>query len=749
MKRKFIVIFFIVSTYISLAQEYKWDNSKFESIEYLLPSPNSYRTASGAPGVNYYQQKADYKIDVKLDEANNLLTGSEKIKYFNNSPDNLEYVWVQLDQNVRKKGALSVATRSSSLKRQTSYPNEYYDFVNAYEGGFNLLKVVDKKGRVLKYTINETMMRIDLPKTLESGDVFEFQIDWNYNVNNYKIIGGRSGYEEFSDGNKLYIIAQWFPRMAVYNDREGWQTQQFFGRGEFSLVFGDYDVNISVPSDHILASTGKLSNPKDVLTKVQLQRFEKAQNTFDKPVFIVTEQEARANELSKSSDYKTWNFKAENVRDFAFSSSRKFIWDAMAVQQSEKKVMAMSYYPKEGNPLWERYSTRAVAHTLQTYSKYTFDYPYHKAISINASGQGMEYPMICWNFGRPDQNGYYPERIKYGMIGVIIHEVGHNYFPMIVNTDERKYGWMDEGINSFLEFVSETEWQYDFPVNKGHAEAIVPFMSMDRENKSTIMTRADYGNNYHTNNYQKPATALSILRETVMGRELFDFAFKQFSERWMFKHPTPADFFRTMEDASAMDLSWFWRSWFYTNSFLDLEITNVVEYTKDSLSNDVMKIDDQELGKREYITIVNNKKAGIVPYVERDTVAKDMYNEGVTYSTDYSYYKPAYEYDQVNLGYENLPYKYEVTIKNNGDMIMPVLIEFTFEDGSYKDVKIPAEIWRYNQIKFNKVFEFSKRVKSIQLDKYRETSDINVDNNSWPSKDQKSRFEIFEKSGVM
>jgi hypothetical protein len=474
-----------------------------------------------------------------------------------------------------------------------------------------------------------------------------------------------------------------------------------------------------------------------------------ARKTQDKPIVIVKQEEAEKAEAKRSVKTKTWHFKAENVRDFAFSSSRKFIWDAMAVDVNGKKVMAMSYYPKEGNPLWGKYSTRVVAHTLKTYSKYTFDYPYPKAISVNAKNQGMEYPMICWNYGRPEADGTYPEWIKYGMIGVITHEVGHNFFPMIVNSDERKYAWMDEGLNSFLQFVAEQEWEVGFPSHKGNARDLVPFMASDATNKATMMTRSDYATNYYQNNYDKPATALVVLRETVMGRELFDFAFKEYARRWKFKHPTPADFFRTMEDASGMDLGWFWNGWFYTNNYLDLEIVSVKEFQVYNQNPKYQNEFRRSKEKFETITTKHNKEDKIEMYVDKDSEALDFYNSYDKYAvTDqdlngYEYMKTQTE-DGEQKAMNDSSYFYELKIRNNGKLIMPILFHFAFEDGSEIDEKIPAQIWRFNQKEVTKVFNFEKKLKSIEIDRFQETTDINIENNSWPAKVTKSRFEVYK-----
>ncbi|MBP7644815.1 MAG: M1 family metallopeptidase, partial [Saprospiraceae bacterium] len=534
---------------------------KFEQLGSALPTPNSYRTASGAPGHEYWQQRADYNIKVTLDDSNQSITGSETITYFNNSPDVLTYLWLQLDQNRRAKDSDSYKVSTSTVGNEMTEV-QAEAMLNDFDGGHKISSITDITGKVLKYTIQKTMMRVELPAPLAKGQSFSFAIKWSYNINDRLKIGGRSGYEYFpKDDNYLYTIAQFFPRMCVYDDVSGWQNKQFLGAGEFTLTFGNYLVEITVPEDHLVAATGELQNMPQLLTKNQLAKYNKAKTETVQPIIIATEEEAREREKTKLNGTKTWKFKADNVRDFAFASSRKFIWDAMAVVQNGKTIMAMSMYPKEGNPLWEKYSTKAVAHTLNTYSQYTFDYPYPVAWSINADKIGMEYPMICFNFGRCEEDGTYTERVKYGMISVIIHEVGHNYFPMIVNSDERQWTWMDEGLNSYLQFLSESLWQRDYPSRRGPAENIVSYMSGEQSGLTPIMTNSENIKQFGNNAYGKPATALNILRETILGRELFDYAFKEYSNRWKFKNPTPADFFRTIEDASSVDLDWFWKGW--------------------------------------------------------------------------------------------------------------------------------------------------------------------------------------------
>ena len=466
--RKLALCLLALATFALHAQNL--NTSKFRQLGQELPTPNVYRTASGAPGHEYYQQRADYDMSITLDDDTQRIYGEQTITYTNNSPDELRYLWVQLDQNMRAQNSTTQQIKTGGIfnqrgaTAQTAFNqlknNQFYDF----DGGFKLAYVKTASGANLPYTVNNTMMRVDLPSPLREGQKFSFKIKWWFNINDRMDIGGRSGYEYFEgEDNYLYTIAQFFPRMAVYNDVEGWQNKQFLGQGEFTLPFGDYKVAITVPSDHIVASTGELTNASRILSSKQRARLSKAEKSFNDPVIIVTQEEAEIAEKNKATSTKTWVFEAENVRDFAFATSRKFIWDAQAVDVGGKTTMAMSYYPKEGNPLWEQYSTRVVAHTLKVYSKFTIDYPYHKAISVHTKWIGMEYPMICFNGGRPEADGTYSEGTKYGMIGVIIHEVGHNFFPMIINSDERQWTWMDEGLNTFVQYLTEQEWDHDYP----------------------------------------------------------------------------------------------------------------------------------------------------------------------------------------------------------------------------------------------------------------------------------------------
>ena len=705
---------------------------KFEQLGPLLPTPNTYRTASGAPGKDYWQMQADYKMAIELDDAKQRITGKETITYYNNSPDPLDYLWVQLDQNMRADASDSPLANSRDYE-DTLNVKDYYGLAGTpgFDGGFNIESVKGSTGLDLRYTINKTMMRVDLPKALQPGQKVSFDIAWNFFINDRMKDGGRSGLEYFpEEDNYLYTIAQFFPRMAVYSDNEGWQNKQFLGSGEFALSFGSYEVAITVPEDFIVGSTGTLKNPKDVLTKEQQSRLAKAKKTFDNPVMIVTEEEAIKNEKTKASGKKTWVFQADSIRDFAFAASRKFIWDAMAVDINGKTPMAMSYYPKEGNPLWEDYSTRVVAQTLETYSKYTIDYPYSKAISVHTASIGMEYPMICFNYGRPDPDGTYSDRTKFGMIGVIIHEVGHNFFPMIINSDERQWTWMDEGLNTFVQYLTEQDFEVtfgeEFPHRRGPADKIVPYMSGEKGLFRPIMTNSEQILQFGNNAYAKPATALNVLREVVMGPELFDYAFKKYAERWAFKNPSPADFFRTMEDASAVDLDWFWRGWFYSTDAVDVNVANVEWYQ--------MATEDNQLE-----TKIKNSKDISNNQSQINEEPKPMALE------DASYREFKNKLDEEALKREMSEKNfYKVIFKNEGGLVMPLILEWTYADGSKEIEKLPAEIWRKNEQEVTKLFVKDKKVVSLTYDPFNETADVNTSDNTYPRVDEPSRFQKFK-----
>ncbi len=725
------------------------NRSYFKQLDQELPTPNVYRAGSGAPGHKYWQQKVDYKIKLTLDDEKQRITGSETITYHNNSPDELTYLWVQLDQNMRAQDSDTKKTLTGTLNEKNTLEGiAYVTGDSDFEGGFNIEGVMTNEGAKLPFTINRTMMRVDLPTPLKANEKYVFQIKWNYNIQDQLKYGGRSGYEYFEDDkNYLYEIAQFFPRLAVYDDVNGWLHKQFLGRGEFALEFGDYDVEMTVPADHILGATGVLQNPDEVLTAAQKERWQTAQ-TSDVPVVIVTQNEATKAEKNNSKETKTWKFRAENVRDFAFASSRKFIWDAMGVKMPNgKTVMAMSYYPKEGNPLWGQYSTEVVAHTLEVYSKHTIDYPYPVAISVHGPVWGMEYPMICFNGGRPETDGTYSSRIKYAMISVIIHEVGHNFFPMIINSDERHWTWMDEGLNTFMQFITEQEWQRDYPSRRGNAKDIVDYMKGEKSGIMPIMTDSEEILQFGNNAYGKPATALNILRETVMGRELFDYAFKEYSRRWAFKHPKPADFFRTMEDASGTDLDWFWWGWFYTTDNVDVSIENVTFFEPNSV---IAATEKARKTEQESITSQRNKTAIEKTRLERRPQLGDFYNSYDDRMSEADAKKNYDDYvsgltDEERTFIKDNPYFYQVDFKNIGGLVMPVIIEFTYVDGSKETQKIPAEVWRKDNAMFSKVFMTKKKVVSILLDPSLETADTDVYNNAYPRQEVPTRFELYRR----
>lgn len=738
---KQLVLICTLAVQISWAQESRPWQGKFEQLGQQLPTPNEYRTGAGAPGPSYWQQKADYVIQVELNDELQQITGSETVTYHNNSPETMRYLWLQVDQNILSKNNQTSSTKTWSLDNTVDAKSISSNLdLDNFDGGYKIKSVKSSTGSTLPYSINNTMMRIDLPQPLKAGEKISFSVEWNFNIADRMVHGLRSGMEYFPiDGNYLYTMAQFFPRMCVFDDVEGWQNKQYLGNGEFALPFGDYKVSITVPADHIVGATGEIQNPKDVLTKTQLERFEKAKSTFDKPVIIVSQAEAEASEKTKVKTKKTWQFEAENVRDFAFVSSRKFIWDGMAVKVGNKTTLAMSLYPKEGNPLWELESTKAVKNTLLTYSKYTIDYPYPVAYSVHTASLGMEYPMICFNYGRPKPDGSYTDATKYGMIGVIIHEVGHNFFPMIINSDERQCAWMDEGINSFIQFRTESECYVNFPSRRGPAEKLMPYLKGDKTTQRPLMTNPEQVVSLGAEAYTKAATALNILREQIMGPELFDAAFKEYSTRWAFKHPKPADFFRTMEDASAVDLDWFWKGWFYTTDNVDVSVDEVKWFQVASESKSLEGKDAK--AKKGDIASGNGQQQN--PFYDTPQPLHIM----TTDSRLYGEFRNKID-DKAVVGSLQNKNLYEVTMSNKGGLVTPVILEWTYKDGSKEVERIPAEIWRTDEEAFTKVFVKEKEVAQLVIDPDNVTTDTNVGNNVFPKKNENSKFDSFkEKTG--
>jgi hypothetical protein len=730
--------------------------NRFEQLGTILPDANTYRTASGAPGHQYWQQKADYQIKAILLEKELVLQGEEWITYTNNSPDVLSYIWLQLDENQHNPEVTSANYSESEIREPiTEGQLNELEYKNRLAGyGVQINEVKDSLGNAIPYTIQQTMMRVDLPKSIAPKQRIKFYIAWHYKIPERNKIGGRGGFEFFKeDGNHIFTISQWFPRMCVYSDYQGWNHKQFTGKSEFALVFGNYDVQMTVPADHIVCATGTCVNNKEILSPTQFTRWQQSQKS-DVPIEIVTLEEAKRKEKNKDSlQTKTWHYKASNVRDFAWGSSRKFVWDAMQIQIDSKPIMCMSYYGKEAYGLYRPYSTKTVAHTIRTYSKYTISYPYPVAISVEASS-GMEYPMICFNYGRTDEDGTYSARTKYGMISVIIHEVGHNFFPMIINSDERQWTWMDEGLNTFVQFLTEQEFDNNYPSSRGPAHKIVDYMKMPKNQLEPIMT--NYENVIHSgsNAYAKTATGLTILRETIMGRKQFDFAFKEYAKRWAFKHPSPADFFRTMEDASSIDLDWFWRGWFYDIEPVDISLDSVQAYTVKANQQIPIKIDTIKASKNkiddfEFISKKRNRESGLTFLVEKDTSLRDFYyfhpfeSDSIKEEIKNKYSNLQGVSEEEVKKFENKFY-YALHLSNKGGMVMPIIVQWNYKDGTSETETIDAYIWRRDERRVTKNFMKEKEVASIVIDPLKETADIQTENNRWPSVVEPSRLDVFK-----
>ncbi|MEM7080103.1 MAG: M1 family metallopeptidase [Pseudomonadota bacterium] len=750
---------------------------KFRQLDEVLPTANSYRTAGGEPGHEYWQQKVDYDIDVRLLEDRRRIEASQTIRYTNRSPDTLRFLWLQLDQNrfrddsmAERSAAFADSSRRGPLVMDATdggHPQlsleelRRHQFMADNQLGYELPSVRDAKGD-LDHTVVGTNLRVDLRTPLRPGQTAEFKIDFAFNIVDENAISARAGYEHFPDderkgGNDIFLLAQWFPRLHAYTDFEGWTNKEFLGRGEFTLEFGNYTVNITVPADHIVSSTGELRNPRDVLTRTQRERLERAR-TADEPVFIVTAQEALENEREGTSGTKTWRFQADRVRDFAWASSRKFIWDAQGYRQGgriQPEVMAMSFYPKEGEPLWSKYSTAAVIHTIEVYSRFSFDYPYPVAQSVNGPVGGMEYPMITFNGPRTDlqddgERTYTLAEKRY-LVGVIIHEIGHIYFPMVVNSDERQWTWMDEGLNSFLDALAGWEWDPEIPWNNQPRD-IVDYMRS--EEQVPIMTQSDSVLRIGPNAYAKPAVALMILRETILGRELFDFAFREYARRWRFKRPTPADFFRTMEEASGVDLDWFWRGWFYTTDHVDLSIDRIWKLRLDTKDPDIdFDRRRQEDADKPASVIVERNRADGPTWVEQNPNIRDFYDDNDRFTVtnkERNTYRgflaelEDWERDALARALEEDKNYYVLEFNNRGGLVMPILLQLTYADGSSERLDLPAEIWRRRANTVKKLIVTDRELQQVVVDPRWETADVDVENNHFPRRIVPSRIEAFK-----
>ena len=760
-KSKFF-LFFIFAGFTNLSfaaidQSKGSFEDKFRQLDEVFPSPNLSRPATGEPGPMYWQQRADYKIQIKLNEDTRSVEGSETITYTNNSPLTLKYIWLQLDQNIFAKESINNLTRPwgggdssvdfSTLRRQ--------NFMDKFEGGFQELSIkINNKSA--DTNLVGTHVRINLDQPLKPGESTSLDIEWAYALVEENAVRARNGYETFEDGNDIFLMAQWYPRVTVFSDYEGWHNKEFIGNGEFTLEFGDFEVDISVPSDHVVSATGVLLNENDVLNPIQKKRMKQARKS-EKPMFIITPDEAYDNELEKSTDYKTWSFKAENVRDFAWASSRKFIWDAAGYKQDSKEnplVMAMSFYPKEGEPLWSKYSTEAVMHTMKVYSKYSFDYPYPTAQSVNGPVGGMEYPMITFNGPRTeledDGTRTYSRSEKEFLIGVVIHEVGHIYYPMIVNSDERQWTWMDEGLNTFVQYLAEQEWDINYRSDRGEPRWMTEFMSSSYQ--VPIMTNSESLLQFGNNAYGKPATALVVLRETILGRELFDQAFREYSVRWKFKRPTPYDFFRTIEEASGVDLDWFWRGWFYSTDHVDIALNNIHLASLDTLDPQVNLAKDRVDFENEPLILHDqrNEAAKIETRVTERPELLDIYNEYDEFTPsdremrdskevlDDLYDKndsdPEWKKKALVEAIEKDEDYYIFEFSNKGGLVMPIPLEITYEDGAKELIRIPVEVWRKNSNKTKWLKRSKLKITQAVIDPYWEIGDTQIENNYYPTR---------------
>ena len=600
------------------------------------------RAATGEPGVGYWQNRADYKIVVSLNDVTNEIKGSVTISYKNNSPHALPFVWLQLDQNLFKKDS------RGSARLPVDGKSRYGDAKSEFEGGYKIssVKLVNDNTKA-DYIISDTRMQLRLPKPMKAGDAIKIQIDYSFILPEYG--ADRCGIQKARNGD-IYAVAQWYPRMCVYDDVEGWNTAPYLGPSEFYLEYGDFDFTITAPSTHIVVAGGELQNPEQVMTATQISRMNEAKIS-DKTVIIRSAQEVTQATSRPVGKTLSWQFKLKNARDVSWASSKSFIWDAAKINLPDGKTgLAMSVYPEEsdGQAKWGR-STEYVKASIENYSKRWFAYPYPVAVNVATNIGGMEYPGIvfcAYNAGRAD------------LFGVTDHEFGHTWFPMIVGSNERKYGWMDEGFNTFINTLAAEDFNKGEYNNPLPPEILFPYIF--NPSSESVMNTPDAMKelNIGAALYIKPGYALGLLRNHILGADRFDYAFREYIRRWAYKHPTPWDFFRTMENASGENLGWFWKGWFIENYKLDQAITDV------------------SFRAAENVAIV--------------------------------------------------------TLSNNDQMAMPVLLSYETVSGKKGSMNIPVEVWNNTSV-YKARIPVTENLKSVSVDKDKLFPDMVRSNNSWKS----------------
>ena len=594
-KKLMVICYAIFSTLVSTAQIADSFETKYVPRDLFSPlfypaAATITRSADGSPNTGYWQNRADYQITASLNDVTNEISGSVTITYKNNSPLSLSFLWLQIDQNLFNKESRGQARMPVDSR------SRYGDAKSDFNGGYKI-SAVKLNDNITDFLITDTRMQVRLKEPLKSGDVTKIKIDYLFTLPEYA--ADRCGILKTKQGN-IFTVAQWYPRMCVYDDVQGWNTLPYLGPSEFYLEYGNFDITITAPASHIVVASGELQNPADVLTALQLKRWEEAKKS-DKTVFIRTEKEVSDPESRPKTATVSWHYKISNARDVAWASSKSFIWDAAKINlPSGKTALAMSVYPAEskGAESWGR-ATEYTKGSIENYSKRWFEYPYPVATNVASNVGGMEYPGIvfCGYKALGDQ-----------LFNVTDHEFGHTWFPMIVGSNERKYGWMDEGFNTFINSLADDDF------NNGEYKNAPPNMEVMAkyifsENSESILNTPDElkENNIGTALYFKPGYGLELLRNQIVGPVRFDYAFKTYIQRWAYKHPTPWDFFKTMDNATGEDLSWFWKAWFLENYRLDQSILSVA-YEKDDAANGAL------------VTIANLEQMAMPVTIEYETI---------------------------------------------------------------------------------------------------------------------------------
>lgn len=695
----------------------------FSPLGSLVDPPSATRGADGRPTSTYWQQHIAYDIDATLDVERRVINAQAELRYTNNAPQALDAIWFEISPEATTKDA--IAHRSATINVDSASVRDLRGLREQEErgGGLVVSSVADSEDRPLAFEARGTQLRVALPRPLASGQTVRIKLAWRVALVDLDRKGGRTGYMLLSSGDPIFHIAQWYPQPVAFTDYGGWRNVPFVDHGEFAPELGDYNVSLTLPAGQLVAATGVLTNEADVLTGVERTRLARLRQ--GKVTEIVTAAEAATKR--RSSETRTWRFAARNVRDFALAASLRYRWDATLAGTSA--VRAMTFYPSEASALWRPLALPAIGHALDVYGRMTFDYPYPVVQAAFGPNDGMEHTMLAFSRYPPDgPNGTYSRERKRDFLWVLTHEVGHNWFPLIVNSDERAWTWMDEGLTSYLETLATLEWSGDYTTRPN----LPAMLGAEREatGRQPPMTPANAVVDLFPTQYHRPAAALQVLRELVLGRETFDRAFRAYARAWMFKRPTPGDFFRTINQESGADLDWFWRAWFFSTDHVDLSLERVAALRLVAVPADAIPA-PADATPPANLTVLRNAAEGRRLMVEQVPRLADAYDR-IPERTLAGATPSAHAVVDVQRTLDALGQGgvfYELDIRNRGGVVSPVPIRIDYRDGTSERYVVPVELWFGDTKRAQHILWRAKSIRSVTLDPDAATGDVDRGNN--------------------